>query len=139
MRQVLFDTNVVLDTLLKRTPWEADAAACWQACEDGKIEGCLTATTLTDIFYLARKIKGQEAAREAVRLCLNTFAIGIVDRQALELAIDLPGSDFEDNLQISCATLANLDLILTRDKGGFKDAAIPILSPDELVTQLSQI
>ena len=139
MKQVLFDTNVVLDTLLKRTPWEADAAACWQACEDGKIKGCLTATTLTDIFYLARKIKGQDAARDAIRLCLNTFAIGIVDRQALELAIDLPGSDFEDNLQISCATLAKLDLILTRDKNGFKDATILILSPDEFVTQLSQI
>jgi hypothetical protein len=48
----------------------------------------------------------------------------------------LPGNDFEDNLQIACATLASLDLILTRDKNGFKDATIPVLSPDELVIQL---
>jgi hypothetical protein len=48
----------------------------------------------------------------------------------------LLGNDFEDNLQIACASLANLDLILTRDKNGFKDATIPVLSPDELVIQL---
>ncbi len=53
MKQVLFDTNVVLDALLKRAPWDADAAACWQASDDGKILGCLTASTLTDIFYIA--------------------------------------------------------------------------------------
>lgn len=98
--------------------------------------GCLVASTLTDIFYIARKQKGLNDARKAVRVCLSAFAICVVDRQALELAVDLPGNDFEDNLQISCATLASLDVILTRDKGGFKDAAIPVLSPDELVLQL---
>ena len=139
MRRVLFDTNVALDVLLKRSPWDVGAAACWQACDDGKIMGCLTASTLTDIFYLARKQKGLDAARDAVRICLDAFAICIVDRSALELALDLPGGDFEDNLQISCATFANLDVILTRDKSGFKDATILILVPDELVTQLSQV
>lgn len=136
MKRVLFDTNIVLDVLLKRSPWDVDAATCWQACDDGKIMGCLVASTLTDIFYIARKQKGLNDARKAVRVCLSAFAICVVDRQALELAVDLPGNDFEDNLQISCATLASLDVILTRDKGGFKDATIPVLSPDELVMQL---
>jgi predicted nucleic acid-binding protein len=136
MKHVLFDTNVVLDVLLKRSPWDVDAAVCWQASDDGKITGCLVASTLTDIFYIARKQKGLTGARDAVRVCLDAFAICVVDRQALELAVDLPGNDFEDNLQIACATLASLDLILTRDKNGFKDATIPVLSPDELVIQL---
>jgi predicted nucleic acid-binding protein len=136
MKHVLFDTNVVLDVLLKRSPWDVDAAVCWQASDDGKITGCLVASTLTDIFYIARKQKGLTGARDAVRVCLDAFAICVVDRQALELAVDLPGNDFEDNLQIACATLASLDLILTRDKNGFKDATIPVRSPDELVIQL---
>jgi predicted nucleic acid-binding protein len=135
MKRVLFDTNVVLDVLLKRSPWDVDAAT-WQACDDGKIMGCVVASTLTDIFYIARKQKGLTGARDAVRVCLDAFAICVVDRQALELAVDLLGNDFEDNLQIACASLANLDLILTRDKNGFKDATIPVLSPDELVIQL---
>lgn len=137
MKQVLFDTNVVLDALLKRAPWDADAADCWQASDDGKIMGCLTASTLTDIFYVARKQKGLDVAHDAIRLCLDAFAICFVDRLALEQAVDLQGNDFEDNLQIACATLADLDVIITRDKGGFRDSAIPALTPAELLTQLN--
>ena len=105
MMQVLFDTNVVLEALLKRAPWAADAAACWKASDEGRIMGCLTASTLTDIFYISRKLQGIDIARDAVRICLDAFAICIVDRQALEQAIDLPSDDFEDNLQSSAPHL----------------------------------
>ena len=137
MKQALFDTNVVLDALLKRTPWDVDAAACWQACDDGRILGCLTASSLTDIFYVARKQKGLASAGDAIRVCLATFAICQVDRSVLEQAMDLVGNDFEDNLQIACATLAGLDVIVTRDKGGFRNSAIPAFTPAELLTQLN--
>jgi len=137
MTHVLFDTNIVLDALLKRAPWETDAAACWKACDDGRIMGCLTASTLTDIFYISRRLKGVDVARDAVRICLDAFAICIVDRQALELAIDLPADDFEDNLQIICATLAGLDAIVTRDKDGFQGSTIAVLTPTELLAQLN--
>ncbi|NOT63047.1 MAG: PIN domain-containing protein [Acidobacteria bacterium] len=136
MKQVLFDTNVVLDALLKRSPWDADAAACWQAIDDGKILGCITASALTDIFYIARKHSGLTSAFDAVRVCLDTFAICQVDRRALEDALGLAGNDYEDNVQITCATLANLDLILTRDPSGFKNATMPILAPPALLAQL---
>lgn len=137
MKQVLFDTNVVLDALLKRAPWDADAAACWQASDDERILGCLTASTLTDIFYVARKQKGQAVAFDTIRLCLDAFAICSDDRTALEEAVDWPGGDFEDNLQIACATFAGLDVIVTRDKDGFRNSLIPALTPAELLTQLS--
>lgn len=137
MMQVLFDTNIVLDALLKRMPWESDAAACWKACDEGRIMGCLTASTLTDIFYISRKIKGLDVARDAVRICLDAFAICIVDRQALEQAIDLPSADFEDNLQIVCATLAGLDAIVTRDNGGFRDSTLAVLTPAELLAKIN--
>jgi predicted nucleic acid-binding protein len=137
MMQVLFDTNVVLDALLKRAPWAADAAACWKASDEGRIMGCFIASTLTDIFYISRKLQGIDIARDAVRICLDAFAICIVDRQALEQAIDLPSDDFEDNLQIVCATLAGLDAIVTRDKDGFQGSTLTVLTPAELWTHLN--
>jgi predicted nucleic acid-binding protein len=137
MIQVLFDTNVILDALLKRAPWEVDSAACWKASDEGRIMGCLTASALTDIFYISRKLKGIDVARDAVRICLDAFAICIVDRQSLEQAIELPSDDFEDNLQIACAILAGLDAIVTRDKDGFQGSTIAVLTPTELLTQLN--
>ncbi len=135
--QILMDTSVVLDVLLRRTPWQAEAALVWQAIDEGRVMGWLSASTLTDIFYIVRRASNLQAAQDCVRLCLKTFAIGTVNRATLEAAVDLPGTDFEDNLQIACATLAGLDAIVTRDQQGFRDSIIPTITPAELLATLN--
>ena len=60
---VLLDTNIVLDVLLEREPWFSDSQEIWQASEDGRLTAHLLASTLTDIFYIARKLAGIEKAR----------------------------------------------------------------------------
>ena len=134
---VLFDTNVVLDVLLQRQPWVIESKAVWQALDEQRVIGYITAAALTDVFYIARRATNLTVAHEAVQTCLETFQICTVDRQALEQAVALPGSDFEDNLHIACATIAGLDAIITRDKTGFKIAALSVLTPAELLAQLS--
>ena len=133
---ILFDINVALDVLLKRKPWVTEAIAVWQANDERRIVGYILASAMTDIFYIARRLAGLEIARTTVRTCLEAFEICTVDRQALEQAETLPGNDFEDNLQISCASIAGIDAIVTRDKDGFKAATIPVWTPAELLTQL---
>lgn len=136
MMQILLDTNVILDVLLKREPWVAEASALWKAHDEGRITGYIVASSVTNIFYIARRLAGLNSAREAVRICLDAFEICAVDRQALEQAQALPGSDFEDNLQIACATLAGLDALVSRNKEDFKAATIPVLTPGELLAQM---
>ncbi len=135
--RVLFDTNVVLDVLPSRDPWVAQSSAAWQANDEGRIVGYITACTIADIFYIARRLTTLKTARATVRICLDAFEVCAVDLQALEQAEALPGSDFEDNLQIACASIAGL-AILTRDKSGFQIAAMPVLTPAELLTQLER-
>ena len=53
--RVLVDTNIVLDFLLQREPFFQDADLLFQVIDTGQIVGHVTATTLTDIFYIARK------------------------------------------------------------------------------------
>ncbi len=134
--RVLLDTNVLLDVLLKRDPWVTQSSAVWQAHDKSKITGHVMACAITDIFYVARRLAGLQTAYTAVRLCLQTFEICAVGHQALEQAQTLSGNDFEDNLQIACASFANLDAIITRDKKGFQASTIPILTPAELLTRL---
>jgi predicted nucleic acid-binding protein len=134
--RILLDTNVLLDVLLKRDPWVTQSSAVWQAHDEGQVSAHVMACAITDIFYVARRLVGLQTAQAAARLCLQTFEICTVDHQALEQAQALAGSDLEDNLQIACANLANLDAIVTRDKTDFKASAIPVLSPAELLTQL---
>jgi predicted nucleic acid-binding protein len=136
--RVLFDTNVVLDVLLKREPWVEEAAAIWRANDEGRITGYILASALNDIYYIARKQISCEAAREAVRTCLEAFEICAIDRQTLEKAEALPGDDFEDNLQMAGASITGLDAIATRNKADFADSAVPVLTPAELLAQLAR-
>jgi predicted nucleic acid-binding protein len=53
--RVLFDTNVVLDVLLRREPWVVEAQALWQAVDDGRIVGYIPAVAVTNIVYIARR------------------------------------------------------------------------------------
>jgi predicted nucleic acid-binding protein len=135
--RVLLDTNVVLDVLLSREPWLADASALWQATDEGRLAGFITATTVTDIFYVARRTVDLAHARQAVQVCLEACEIVLVDRAALERAQQLSGSDFEANVQIACAEAGKLEAIVTRDHVSFVASPIPVWSPAECRQRLA--
>ena len=137
--RILFDTSVVLDVLLKREPFVADASALWAANDADEIVGYINATTLTNIFYVARRQASLELAHEAVRTCLDTFEICTVNRLVLERGQGMSGSDFEDNVQIASADFAGVEGIVTRDKSGFKETTLQIFTPSELLQHLAEI
>ena len=129
--RVLRDTNVVLDVLLRREPWLADAQALWQAVDDEQLVAYLPASVLTDIFYVARRLTDLGRARQAVQVCLDAFEIAAVDRGVLERAQVLAGTNFEDNAQIACAELNQLDALVTRNPDDYVGSPLPVWSPAE--------
>jgi predicted nucleic acid-binding protein len=135
---VLIDLNIVLDVLLKRQPWFPEAAFIWDANVKGQIRGHIVATSLTNLFYIARRILGTDDARRAVRLCLQVFAIVAVDGRLLQAADALPGLDFEDNVLVAAAATNHLDAIVTRDSTGFADSQVIVLTPAELIARIPQ-
>jgi predicted nucleic acid-binding protein len=88
MRRVLFDTNILLDALLAREPFVANAAFLLATIESGQIIGFVTATTITDVHYLVgRQTKSAEIAMTAVTRLLALMEICAVDHGVLEQAI----------------------------------------------------
>jgi predicted nucleic acid-binding protein len=122
--------------LLDRAPWVNEARVIWQAVDDGQLVGYLAATSLTNIFYIARRLAGLASAHTGVRICLEAFEVCTINRQLLEHASLQAGGDFEDNLQIACAEAYGLEAIVTRDPAGFQAASIPVLSPVEIVAKI---
>lgn len=137
MIHALLDTNVVLDALLDRMPWNIQANAIWQAQLDRQFVAYITATTLTDIFYISRRHGGLEKAWRLIRAVLDQLSIISVGPRELRLATRLAGSDFEDNLQVACAISRQLDLIVTRNLTGFSGNNILILTPPQMLLRLS--
>ncbi|NJL56269.1 PIN domain-containing protein [bacterium] len=137
--RVLVDTNIVLDFLLQRDPFFQDAELLFQAIDVGEVVGYVTATTLTDIFYISRRhTRSIEQARQAVSETLATMMICSVDRVVLESAFDSGLPDFEDAVQIFSAVAQGLEAIVTRDAQGFLSSPIPVLSIQDLLQQVRQ-
>jgi hypothetical protein len=73
-----------------------------------------------------------------VQLCLQTFDILAVDGPLLQQADAMPGTDFEDNLQLAAAAMIPLDAIVTRDPSGFAGSPVTVLTPADLIARLAQ-
>mgnify|MGYP002776993108 CR=1 FL=1 len=130
--KILVDTNIVLDFLLARDPFFQEAERLFQAIDADQVAGYVTATTVTDIFYIARRsTRSVEQARQAVSQTLTAMTICPVDRAILASAFASGITDFEDAVQIACAVDQRLDAILTRDKD-FLSSTILVLSIADL-------
>ena len=134
--RVLLDINVILDALLQRPPWHQEANAILRAAANGQVTCAATTLSLATIFYVGRKAVGNAAARAAVRRYLAAFIIVPVDKQTLVDADALPGSDFEDNIQIAASVTACLDAIVTRNVADFAHSLVPVWEPAELLKRL---
>lgn len=77
---VLIDTNIILNFLLQRDPFFLNAERLFQRIDAGDIVGYVTATTLTDIFYIARRQTDSiNLARQAIADILTVLVICPVD------------------------------------------------------------
>lgn len=122
--KIVFDTNVLLDSILNR-PGRAAALRLMLAVAEEKIVGIISANSITDIYYLARKGIGDRAAREAIFDLLSMFDVAQVDGDACSMALNEPMSDYEDAVLAVCAAREGADYIATGDQG-FLNAASPV-------------
>ena len=133
--RVLLDVNVILDLLWARQQSVANARAISEAAEAGRLECCAAASSLTDIYYIARRLVRRESAYRAIVACLQTLTILPVDRSIAEPAHSRSTGDCADEILIAVAETNSLNAISTRDAAGFAGASIEVVSPDVRVAR----
>jgi predicted nucleic acid-binding protein len=134
--RVLLDTDVILDLMLDRPDFADVAAALWEANKQGRFEGYISAITPVNVDYIARKLKGKDAAQQAIAELLASWRICTLDASALQSALVLGMRDYEDAVQHACATASQLDAIVTRNLDDYKGATLPVYSPADFLAQL---
>jgi predicted nucleic acid-binding protein len=130
---VLIDTNVLLDVIQERKPFDANAMRVWKLVEEGKIDGHVSALSFNNIFYVARKQQGAQKALDAVRVVRQAFRFVPTDEQVIDWALAAKPGDFEDAIQAAAAVKAGADCIVTRNAKHFAPFGVPALSPEELL------
>lgn len=141
MIRVLFDTNVVLDVLLAREPFEPFATAsnaCFLQVEDGRISGFLGATTVTTLDYLVSNVLSATKSRQHILRLLKLFEVAHVNRAVLTAAATSNLKDFEDAVLSEAAQASSVQTIITRNAKDFVGCGLGIYTPLEWLAGTGQ-
>jgi len=135
--QVLFDLNIILDVLQERKNFYNFSARLLAYAETGRIQGWLSAHSITTLFYLIAKDRSPEHARVTLTSLLQFLKIAPVDQNTIEQALNLPYRDFEDAVQMMAAVRIHADYLLTRNVKDYQPAPLEVIQPVELLAILS--
>ena len=135
--RMMIDTNILLDVLLERQPFYNNSKAVLRLCEEKKVLGFLTASTITDIYYLIhRHVHSSDVAYQCLGYILDIIKVLPVTNEDVISAYLKKAHDFEDCLLATCAKSNNCSYIVTRNRGDFLAFDVPLLSPEELLAKI---
>jgi predicted nucleic acid-binding protein len=136
--RLLLDTNIVVDILSKRMGYE-DSLQVLRYCETKRVEGFVSATTVTDVMYILRKHLAPLAVRNAMQTLLTIVDVAGVLKSDIAAAFVNEIHDFEDAVQASCAKRIKADYIVTRNVTDFEKSTIPAILPGRALEILRAI
>lgn len=135
---VFLDTNVVIDFMGEREGFFEDAAAIFAMIEDKKINASASALTIVNCAYILEKAFNSDIMLNKVEALCQMLDITPIDRSQLVSAVRLRPYDYEDAVQYLSALPYHPDVIITRDKRGFNDFDILVMTPAEFVDKSKQ-
>ena len=130
--KLLIDTNVVLDVLLQREPFCRTAAEVLNLAQRDDVREYVSASAITDIYYIANKqLKDRAAVRNLLERLLKIVSVAAISEQEIRNALNLTWADFEDSVQYSVALLNEMDGIVTRNPDDYQEAHMRIWLPEQ--------
>ena len=131
--KVLLDTNIVLDYILERSQFIENARKMMQLSYDEKIIAYVSASSVTDIYYIVRKLKSKNEALDFLIELLSFVNVAGVDKTVIIRAIKSNFSDFEDAVQNFTAVNSGIDIFVTRNTKDYKNSQLKILNPIQFI------
>lgn len=127
MKKVFLDTNVLLDVLLERHPFCQSAQLLWSKAEKKEIQAAVSAISISNVYFIMKKLSNNEKAQLAVETLIKIFKIVEVNSRIIRKALKAQFSDFEDAIQYACALECKSEAIITRDPAGFKKGTLLVM------------
>lgn len=135
--KVLIDTNIIVDVALDRDPFFTDSEQIVRLVEQQQIEGYLSASTFSDLYYIIRKAKGHSWTLQFLQAMAALCQVATVDGAAIAMALTANFRDFEDAIQYSTSVVNQLDVIVTRNPEDFPVTTPRIMTPNQLIQELT--
>jgi len=136
MRKIFIDTNIIIDLLADRKPFSKYATEIFTLAENKKIKLFASSHSIVTTHYLLKKYIDEKSLRDILTNLMDFVTIIPVDADIIKKGLRSKSKDFEDSIQIICATEAKAACIVTRNVKDFKEASIEVLTPDELILNI---
>lgn len=130
MKNILIDTDVILDFFFDREPFSEAAAKVLSLCESREIKGFITSVIISNVYYLLRQNATHEKVIEKITQLITITEVLSTDKNVILKALNSNFRDFEDALQNYSAELnVQVDLIVTRNIKDFKNSSLGVMTP----------
>ncbi len=140
MKNILIDTDIILDFFFDRKPFADSSAKILFLCENKIINGYVTPVIISNVYYLLRKTATHEKVIEKLKIFLTFINILQINKVVIEQAMDSSFKDFEDALQNYAAeNHKSVQVVITRNIRDFKNSNLAIMTPDSYLKVLELI
>ena len=133
IKKVFIDSDIILDVATGRMPFVEHSKTALALIENGYALGVISSNSITNIYYILRKISSNDKARSFIKTILKYISVITVDHDSVLSAVDSKFIDFEDGVQNYCALKNQCDLILTRNIKDYTFSELQVLEPNEFI------
>jgi len=132
MRNLLVDSDVILDFFLDRKPFSNFASYVLSQIELKNDKGFLTAVIVSNVYYLLKKNSSHDRVIKSLNQLLTIVGVLVIDKQVILKAMNSKFKDFEDALQnYACQNYGAIDLIITRNTKDYRAGEIGVMTPEQ--------
>ena len=136
--KALVDTNVIIDALTGREPFRETAEEIFMLAANQIEDLYITASSVTDIYYLIRKhLHDTEQAKSAIAKLFELFYILDSTAEDCREALLLDMKDYEDSVVCCCAKRNRMEYIITRNIKDYKNSKVQAMLPDEFIKMVT--
>jgi predicted nucleic acid-binding protein len=135
-RRIFIDSDVILDVLSKREPFNHHAEKLFDRIDKGDVEAFTSPLVFSNLFYLLRKQVGSVKAIGLLKKLRILLKVLPMNDKVVDSALASSMPDFEDALQFHCATNAGVDTIVTRNGRDFKSIPGALFTPEEYLKSM---
>lgn len=129
--KLFLDTNVLIDYYAKREPFFEPMKKLRIAQVFGDVELWASIQSFSDIEYILRRAIPIEQLRKMIAESLSFINIAASTASDLAEGVASSWPDLEDFLIATNAKHIKADYLITRDKKGFSNSQVQVMSPTE--------
>ena len=131
--KIFLDTNVILDVLTKRESFYINSAKVLTLVNEKIVSGYISSITVNNIYYILRKLKDKDTAKNFITEILESFEIIPLTKDILTQANKISTRDFEDGIQFFSALGCGCDFLITKNDKDYPSLGIKIMTPAEFI------